>query len=1196
MKQFTTSLLFITVIISLAITKAFSQDAAPISGNAMAASNFENTPINYYSGMPSISIPLFNYSQQNGLSLNMSLDYASGGIPVNSMPTTAGLGWAVNVGGSVVRTVRGLPDDFRKHGYIYAESVPTDYKEQAAKFYHDSLDAEQDIFQFNINGRSGKFLIGKNKQIVLIPLSKLRITYTTSPVDSSITAFYITTEQGIKYSFNELEKQQSEYGIYTDSTYTSVWDLSSIVAPFSTDSIKFIYRGSTQTTPVSTQYTGYIVEGDTTMSRHEEWSGYQSVITKKISIISFPDKKLVKFVYDPFIRYDKHDFALNSIHIGDSVFRYGYKFDLDTLHRTFLTGVYSYTNKYINPGYKFTYNLPYLADFGTTADTLGNKRDHWGFYNAASNDTSMLPLIPGIFHGTDRTPNEHAIASSLAIITDPSGGKTYYSYENNDVYRPFNTIPQYLHIDCTVDTVYDITLSHGTNTTDSFTFSPSLVARDTLHIYDDTTAIIWSLTNADSSVIYASDTLNLGLMSIFNSPVSFTVNNLANGNYKLHTVLIRVLSYSARTYLDTTVGKQRYLLTLSWLNQKATNENKTKVGGIRIKQISHYDPVSGKTDIISSYKYILPNGRSSGFLGVTPNYYHPYRETTLSPSNPLQTVSNYLLVSGDPVSGMCNTQGSPVGYSRVEVIKGSLTKNLGKQVYEFSTMQDAGSAVNPLIFPYAPSIQRDWAIGLNKKVSVFDSTGRLIQQTVNTYNTITQSYSDSNFRSLKLGLTGVIFHSSAPPDENFSGQYYFPESGRADLVSTTETFYHTDNSTQTKTQTVEYDSNYNPVKMTSGYDQSRGLSLERRMYYPYNYTIGGTIGALRDSGIYTVVASEDWITGDSIPRMLSANITEFQQLTTGFIKPLGTYALQTKKPVPLATIDTFDAAHLVRNTTYFKKQQEFAAYDSSGNCVDMRNAISGQGNAIIMDYQNRFPIAKISNAKFTDVAYTSFEADGTGNWSIASTLRFDSNAITGKKCYSLANGIITKAGLDNSITYIISYWKYNTATVTVSNAADVKLIAEQGNWKLYTQTISSVDSVSISGSGLIDELRLYPKDANMATSTYEPLIGVTSTCDANNTISYYEYDGANRLIVLRDKDRYVVKKYEYSDSLITRNLTSPVKTYERGLVWNPATGTHEFRCYWFWKYSDGIMGDENIEMDFSNCPRNPRAGAGLVAD
>jgi YD repeat-containing protein len=82
-------------------------------------------------------------------------------------------------------------------------------------------------------------------------------------------------------------------------------------------------------------------------------------------------------------------------------------------------------------------------------------------------------------------------------------------------------------------------------------------------------------------------------------------------------------------------------------------------------------------------------------------------------------------------------------------------------------------------------------------------------------------------------------------------------------------------------------------------------------------------------------------------------------------------------------------------------------------------------------------------------------------------------------------------------------------------------------WTLYVHKVTGQTTISVSGSGLIDELRLYPAKAQMATYTFEPLVGMTSSCDAGNRITYYEYDGLQRLRRIRDQDYNIIKSIEY---------------------------------------------------------------------
>jgi hypothetical protein len=228
----------------------------------------------------------------------------------------------------------------------------------------------------------------------------------------------------------------------------------------------------------------------------------------------------------------------------------------------------------------------------------------------------------------------------------------------------------------------------------------------------------------------------------------------------------------------------------------------------------------------------------------------------------------------------------------------------------------------------------------------------------------------------------------------------------------------------------------------------------------------------------------------------------------------------------------FDPSTLVRNSNYLVAQQNYVNYDGSGNTLEVQNAVSGQSSSVIMDYSNRLPIAKVSPAAYTDIAYTSFESDGTGNWNVTGTPRNSVTAVTGIYSYDIGSGNITKSGLSAAKQYLFSIWCATGAAVNVNGAPLGNSIASQNGWNLYQLSLSGITTITISGIGLIDELRLHPKNANMSTTTYEPTTGITSTADANNTISYYSYDELHRLKLIRDKDLNIVKKMDYGDTAI----------------------------------------------------------------
>lgn len=55
----------------------------------------------------------------------------------------------------------------------------------------------------------------------------------------------------------------------------------------------------------------------------------------------------------------------------------------------------------------------------------------------------------------------------------------------------------------------------------------------------------------------------------------------------------------------------------------------------------------------------------------------------------------------------------------------------------------------------------------------------------------------------------------------------------------------------------------------------------------------------------------------------------------------------------------------------------------------------------------------------------------------------------------------------------------------------------------------------------------YPKEAQMTTYAYDPLVGVTSATDPNGRTTYYEYDGLGRLRAVRDGEGNVLQAHEY---------------------------------------------------------------------
>ncbi len=208
--------------------------------------------------------------------------------------------------------------------------------------------------------------------------------------------------------------------------------------------------------------------------------------------------------------------------------------------------------------------------------------------------------------------------------------------------------------------------------------------------------------------------------------------------------------------------------------------------------------------------------------------------------------------------------------------------------------------------------------------------------------------------------------------------------------------------------------------------------------------------------------------------------------------------------------------------TYYKPKIDFT-FDNIN--IKEQSKTNDVKMAYVWDYNDNYAIAEVINAQKDDVAATSFESNGKGGFDFLGTPT-DEGGVTGTKYYNLSGGDITKTNLSPSKTYTVSYW--GQGAKSVNGTAPTLAGRTIGDFTYYQHQVSYINSITIIGGGKIDEVRVYPSDALMTTYTYQPLVGVTSKCDANNRISYYSYDALARLQYVRDEENNVLKKLCYN--------------------------------------------------------------------
>ena len=85
----------------------------------------------------------------------------------------------------------------------------------------------------------------------------------------------------------------------------------------------------------------------------------------------------------------------------------------------------------------------------------------------------------------------------------------------------------------------------------------------------------------------------------------------------------------------------------------------------------------------------------------------------------------------------------------------------------------------------------------------------------------------------------------------------------------------------------------------------------------------------------------------------------------------------------------------------------------------------------------------------------------------------------------------------------------------------------RNGWTYFEGAITNASSVQLTGNAIIDELRLYPQIARFTSYTYQEGIGQISECNENNQTSFFDYDEFNRLKLVKDPNRTILKKNEY---------------------------------------------------------------------
>jgi hypothetical protein len=1114
---------------------------------AAAITKMVDIPVSYFSGVPSIEVPLYMIKGKKGINIPVVLKYQAGGIKASEDAGVYGLGWSLDYGAGLSRKIRGNPDEgiflnrskvpvYNAGGQVIGsvwpsplDSIANQYNLtggwltqdqdfslpylQRALVVHDSvvvlnknyvdapdvsiltsglLDTEPDVYYYTIKGSGGRFCLNGSTPVFIPKRNDINIQYVIKQANDINTPRFVfsswklTTPDGLEYYFAENDSAKtivpnSRYGGFDVS-----WDVNRIISKDNADTVSFQYlRHTTLNKEIMSR--GYFAEKnvfDTANSwiSSSSWSQNKTTRAAIINNIKTTTENIDFFTSHYWTSRGALHTKIDSIIIKDLIggnivrsvyFRYAlFKSDrlkLENLQiKDFATDSSQiYTFNYYDTTFR---NLTFNA---RTISFSQYAQDYWGYYNdALENEVygSMVPVKKDR-RGVSRKSAWPAMQrDALTSITYPTGGRVSFEYEPHKV---------------------------------------------------------GSVRENDNGFTFFENYVNW------------------------------ITPYS----IDT-------------------------IGGLRIKRITTYDPVKNDSSEIS-YAYVLKeplmgyNFQSSGHLYIPPSMVLPVEVPwTCLNGVPL---NRYYVSSENMYDDFSNDQ--VVSYRYVKVTRGHSGMKNGYEEYyyhdDFNTTDSsfylnicdgilnkcgAGEISN---YPsWLPKYRRmNLLRGELKEQNLYDSTGTIVRR--NKYYYSSKVY-PGILRALKFsGMNkDEICNSYTIPDRcAFSkGHYAFPPNSEPehDMESVPLATWSTDR------VCFLYEKPSFTVYFMDGYRiGSQGIFKRAETSDTY---ING-IFASSDSIAYKYespshaneTSHELFRNGTSISRMINVFASDLDTLNNfgipvaamkaGFYNPqIGNYIFKKgilvksnlskyiKSGNQFLLTESYNyeregkltAASLgmsgtltypiinIYNPQMFKKEVS-VTYDGGANIIqaDQRSGT----RAFIWGSRNSQLIASIQNAVSTNVAYTSFENNENGGWSYPVAGTQVQSTPSGKTVYNINGRTITKSNLTGD-DYIVSYYS-TTGPMSINGSAVYQKKVTVGTWALYEHKISAVTAVSITGTGIVDELRLYPVTSQMETYSFEPGVGMQAAFNVNGLFNKYDYYGMSKLATVRDYRDYVLQAMSY---------------------------------------------------------------------
>lgn len=945
----------------------------PPSPDIAALGKFGNYSANHNTGALSLGIPIGEIKTPR-FNLAITLDYVGGnGIKVDERASWVGLGWVLNVGGVISRTIVGR-DDFSGFARF---PVPTEsqigpagaYPRYVEEALRDDRDTEPDLFFFSFNGRSGKFILDGSGNPILITNEPIKILRETD------TSFKIIDENGDKYIFNVVgygssQTNTDEWGGQSVGGI-SAWYLTKMISADATDEITINYYR--QSPPIYenifsfTQLYGEKCEGSLSPSSPvgpilEPIDMAQTVRSYFPMWISSIEFNLGKVVFD--MSHDRLDggiTVLNAINFfakTDNLggferlktfkFNYGYFYSAhtnpyyrydDVKYRLRLDALEEFDKNLSNPKkHSFKYSdvqLPAIHSFA---------QDEWGYFNGAVSNQTLLQKKSfftkfGILQvgSADRTPSPMNMeAGILKKITYPTGGYSTFEYEPNRFTLSERT-PQPVGF-------YSIA-NGGMTPTNTVTFVctgnfESSVSVEFRRIHDLTGLTnrpyvrLKNLTTGQVVYIRPADVYN---------DVNYTIPfNLSVGDtYELYAEAIGNSLAFARiavnyvTFTNVALVKDGFGLRIKKISDFHSNEVLATQ-----RSYGYGENEDGVGIVISDTFNRMPKSYTKGF----------YFGTYIPDIGCISCETQREVFFGESFFPLTTFNGSPLNYSEIVEYSGIDNNNMLKTKYRYDVAVDK-SLPAPSGYPFSSlQLPYTWANGTLAEQTFYKISNNNQLRT----KSIKYDYTDvlgPEGRGLKLGRKVYIggCYLSPLPSRYFYYADYPIYTGRRLLTKIREIDYGDDGLAPIVETTTEkfYNASHQLTKTVLKGSDGQNLITESK----YSTDLAGTPQDV--NGVYQNMVQLNQLTPLIESKITRNNITASLTKTNHYQPFSNMFVPNSAEQLNLITGN---------NETLLN----YHNYSSRGQVLSVSRDANSK-TSYLWSYNNQFPIAEIKNVSYEDV-------------------------------------------------------------------------------------------------------------------------------------------------------------------------------------------------------------------------------------